>query len=135
MVATRTTPTPDFDLSDFAVDDDVSLADAAAADPEPAAKHETAPARPAPAAHPAAPVAPAAPSAPARVPEQPAAASASPVSYYQLPGRSSRVAVTYWVTPELRRAIRQSMVGPLEGVYRSQGDLVEAAVRRFLNPG
>lgn len=43
--------------------------------------------------------------------------------------------MTYWVTPELRRAIRQAMVGSLEGVYRSQGELVEAAVRRFLHLG
>lgn len=52
-----------------------------------------------------------------------------------LPRRSLQVAVTYWVTPELRRAIRQAMVGSLEGVYRSQGELVEAAVRRFLHLG
>lgn len=119
----------EYDLSDFAVDEGVSLLDAAPMLPEHRPVVETPYASPAPQ-----PMPPAAPM-PAREPERPAASAAplarDPVSS----GRANRVALTFWVTPELRRGIRQSMIGSLEGVYRTQGDLVEAAVRRFLNLG
>jgi hypothetical protein len=139
----KKTAKPEFDLSNFAIDDDVSLWDAAPdvplppAEPTPTAPAPQVPPMAQPMPPPAMPPAPtpSAPTAPAMLARAPEPVTAPAWPPFLLPGRSTRVAATFWISPELRRAIRQAMIGSLEGVYRSQGDLVEAAVRRFLNLG
>jgi hypothetical protein len=124
-----------YDLSDFAIDDTVPLHEAAPEVP-PEVPVLVAGPQPAQAATPAAPVAPATASARPDHEAESTGGMAFATMAPPLPGgRATRVAATYWISTDLRRAIRHAMIGRLEGVYRSQGDLVEAAVRRFLNMG